>query len=236
MKTIGLIGGMSWESTVSYYQAINKGINEQLGGLHSAKLVLYSVDFAEIERHQHQGEWDKAATILINAASALEQAGADAVLICTNTMHKVAEKVEAAITIPLIHIADSTAHTLQQNHVTTVGLLGTRFTMEEDFYKQRLEDNFNINVLTPSKPHRDLIHNVIYEQLCKGVICEASREAYIEVIELLGAQGAQAVILGCTEIALLVNQSHTTMPLYDTTTIHANAAINFALQARVLVP
>lgn len=236
MKTIGLIGGMSWESTVSYYQAINKGVNEQLGGLHSAKLILYSVDFAEIERHQHLGQWDKAATILINAASAVEKAGADAVLICTNTMHKVAEQVETAISVPLIHIADSTAQVLQQNHVATVGLLGTRFTMEEDFYKQRLVDNFSINVLTPSKPNRELIHNVIYEQLCKGVICEASREAYIKIINSLGAQGAQAVILGCTEIALLVNQSHTDMPLYDTTTIHANAAVNFVLQPRVLAP
>lgn len=236
MKTIGLIGGMSWESTVSYYQAINKGVNKQLGGLHSAKLVLYSVDFAEIERYQHQGEWDKAATILINAASAIEKAGADAVLICTNTMHKVAKNVEASITIPLIHIADSTADVLTLNKATKVGLLGTRFTMEEDFYTQRLTANYGIEVVTPTAEEREVVHHVIYEQLCKGVICEASREAYIKIINSLGAQGAQAVILGCTEIALLVNQSHTDMPLYDTTTIHANAAVNFVLQPRVLAP
>lgn len=229
MKTIGLIGGMSWESTASYYQAINKGVNAQLGGLHSAKLLLYSVDFAEIERHQRHGEWDKAATVLINAAVAVQQSGADAVLICTNTMHKVAEQVEAAIAIPLIHIADSTADALTLNNVTKVGLLGTRFTMEEDFYTRRLTVNHGIEVVTPKADEREKIHHVIYEQLCKGVICEASREAYIKIIDSLGAQGAQAVILGCTEIALLVNQRHTAMPLYDTTTIHANAAVSFIL-------
>ncbi len=229
IKKLGLLGGMSWESTVSYYQAINRGINTRLGGLHSASLIISSVDFAHIERLQHKGEWDKTADILIREAKHLEAAGAKAVLICTNTMHKVAANIEQNITIPLIHIADATGRKLQRNKVKKVGLLGTRFTMEQTFYTSRLEDVFNIEVVTPNAQQRDIVHNIIYEELCKGVICIESRNAYIEIINALAAEGAEGIILGCTEIALLVQQHHTKVRLYDTTAIHAAAAVDFAL-------
>ncbi|WP_334059752.1 aspartate/glutamate racemase family protein [Alteromonas sp. S005] len=229
LKKLGLLGGMSWESTVSYYQAINRGVNAQLGGLHSAPMIISSVDFAYIEQLQHKGEWDKTADILIHEAKHLEAAGAKAILICTNTMHKVAAHIEQNITIPLIHIADATGRVLQQNRVKKVGLLGTRFTMEQTFYTSRLEEAFDIEVVIPNAQQRDTIHNIIYEQLCKGVICVDSREAYIEVINALAAEGAEGIILGCTEIALLVQQQHTKVRLYDTTAIHASAAVNFAL-------
>lgn len=230
MKTLGLIGGMSWESTVSYYQAINRGVNQRLGGLHSAKILLSSVDFAQIEHLQHKGDWALLGRLLSHEALNLENAGADAILICTNTMHKVAQNVESALSIPLVHIADATGYQLQRHQITKVGLLGTQFTMEQNFYIGRLEDKFGINVIVPDPPQRSLIHNIIYEQLCKGVICTESRKAYIDIINSLSKQGAQGVILGCTEIALLVQQTHTSVRLFDTTTIHAEAAVHFALE------
>ncbi|WP_290701943.1 aspartate/glutamate racemase family protein [Amphritea sp.] len=229
MKTIGLLGGMSWESTVSYYRAINSGIKDQLGGFHSSKLALYSVDFAEIETLQSQGDWQQAGVILAQAAQAVEAAGADFFLIGTNTMHKVAAQAEAAVSIPLLHIADATAAQLKADGVERVGLLGTRFTMEQDFYKGRLTDKHGIRVLVPDENAQDVVHRVIYEELCQGKISDSSRKAYVKIIEDLSAGGAQAVILGCTEIALLVSQSDTAIPLYDTTAIHATAAVKLAL-------
>ncbi|TKB02905.1 aspartate/glutamate racemase family protein [Alteromonas portus] len=229
MNKLGLLGGMSWESTVSYYQAINRGVNARLGGLHSAPLIISSVDFAHIEQLQHKGEWDKTADILIREAKHLESAGAKAILICTNTMHKVAAEIEQNISIPLIHIADATGRELQRNKVKKVGLLGTRFTMEQTFYTSRIEECFEIEVVTPNTQQQDIVHNIIYEQLCKGVICVESRNAYIEIINALAAEGAEGIILGCTEIALLVQQHHTKIRLYDTTAIHASAAVDFAL-------
>lgn len=229
MKTIGLIGGMSWESTASYYQALNQEIKTQLGGLHSAKIVLYSVDFAEIETQQHQGEWNKTADILGNAAKAVEAAGADFFLICTNTMHKVAPQVSQHVAIPLLHIADATAQQLKANGISKVGLLGTKFTMEQAFYKGRLQDNFNIEVIVPNEHDRHIIHQVIYDELCLGEIKEASRQHYLAIINKLFNEGAQAVILGCTEIALLVNQNDTDVPLFDTARIHAHKAVEYAL-------
>jgi len=229
MKTIGLLGGMSWESTTSYYQAINHGVKDALGGLHSAKICLYSVNFAEIEQLQHQGLWQETAEILTKAAQAVEAGGADFLLICTNTMHKVASQIEAAISIPLLHIADATAQNLQLNGVKRVGLLGTRFTMEQDFYKGRLTDNFGIEVIVPNSKQQQVVHDVIYNELCHGKILDDSREQYLKIIEDLYQQGAEAIILGCTEIALLVQQSHTEVPLYNTTEIHAEQAVKLAL-------
>lgn len=230
MKTIGLLGGMSWESTLSYYQALNEGVKAALGGLHSAKLCLYSVDFAEIERLQHAGDWDATAEILSQAARNVEAGGADFLLIGTNTMHKVAPQIAAAISIPLLHIADATAQRLVVDGIHHVGLLGTRFTMEQEFYKGRITEEFGIEVLVPDATQRDLVHEVIYTELCVGQVKETSRQGYLEIIASLHAQGAEAVILGCTEIALLVQQSHTSVPLYDTTAIHAEEAVKWALQ------
>ena len=229
MKTIGMLGGMSWESTLSYYKAVNEGIKAELGGLHSAKICLYSVDFAEIETLQHKGQWDETAMILAQAAQSVEAGGADCLLICTNTMHKVAPQIEDKINIPILHIADATAEQLVADGITKVGLLGTRFTMEQDFYKSRLVDKFDIEVLVPNDEDRRLIHRVIYDELCQGEINTESRERYIEVVERLSSQGTQAVILGCTEIALLINQHHTNVPLYDTTKIHAEYAVKWAI-------
>ncbi|WP_375749735.1 aspartate/glutamate racemase family protein [Vibrio sp. HN007] len=229
MKTIGLIGGMSWESTASYYSALNEGIKNQLGGLHSAKIALYSVDFAEIEEMQHKGEWDRTAHVLAGAAKAVEAGGADFFLICTNTMHKVAPQVQEAVNIPLLHIADATAKQLQSDGIKTVGLLGTKFTMEQDFYKSRLIEKFGIDVLIPNEEQRNVVHDVIYNKLCLGEIKESSRDKYLQIIADLHVQGAQAVILGCTEIALLVKPEHTEVPLYDTTAIHAQAAVEHAI-------
>ena len=231
MKTIGLLGGMSWESTTSYYQLINTGVNQALGGLHSAKIVMYSVDFHEIEQFQRQNQWAESAALLANAAKSVELAGADFVLLCTNTMHKVAAEIEQAISIPLLHIADATAECLVKQGISKVGLLGTRFTMEQDFYKGRLTERFGIEVIVPSAPERDLVHSVIYEELCLGHICESSRAQYIEIINTLHQAGAQAVILGCTEIGLLVSQKDVEVPLYDTTKIHATAAVVKAISA-----
>ncbi|UTW02302.1 aspartate/glutamate racemase family protein [Amphritea atlantica] len=229
MKTIGLLGGMSWESTISYYQAINTGIKDQLGGLHSAKIALFSVDFAEIEALQSQGDWQQAGAILAQAAQAVEAAGAGFFLIGTNTMHKVAEQIEAAVSIPLLHIADATAEQLKIDSIETVGLLGTRFTMEQDFYKGRLKDHHGIQVMVPDGSAQSVVHRIIYDELCQGIISDNSREQYLQIIDELSAQGAEAVILGCTEIALLVSQSDTSVPLYDTTSIHAAAAVKTAL-------
>jgi aspartate racemase len=232
MKTIGLLGGMSWESTVSYYRALNEGVKAALGGFHSAKLCLYSVDFAEIERLQHAGDWDATAEILSRAARSVEAAGADFLLIGTNTMHKIAPEIEASISIPLLHIADATAQRLAADGIRRVGLLGTRFTMEQDFYKGRIAEGFGIEVLVPDASQRDLVHEVIYHELCLGQVKETSRQRYLELIESLREQGAEAVILGCTEIALLVRQSDTAVPLYDTTAIHAEEAVKWALESQ----
>lgn len=229
MKVIGLIGGMSWESTVPYYRLINEGVKARLGGLHSAKIVLYSVDFAEIERLQHSGEWDEAGALLADAARALERAGADFVVLCTNTMHKVAPAIEAAVAIPLLHIADPTAAAIHQAGLSCVGLLGTRFTMEQDFYRARLTDRHGIDVVIPDDDDRALVHRVIYEELCLGRVEEASRLAYRDVIQRLVAQGAQGVILGCTEISMLVGVEDAAVPLFDTTGLHAAAAVQVAL-------
>ena len=230
MKTIGLLGGMSWESTQGYYRAINEGVKEALGGLHSAKLVLNSVDFAEIEACQQSGDWRKAGEILAQAAQGVEAAGADCLLICTNTMHKVAEDIDDAISIPLIHIADATGEALKQAGVKRVGLLGTAFTMEQDFYKGRLSEQHDLEVLIPKAEDRALIHRVIFQELCVGITTNASKAEYLRIIEALKEQGAEAVILGCTEIGMLVTQADTDTPLFDTTEIHADAAVTFALK------
>ena len=229
MKTIGLIGGMSWQSTSLYYSAINEGVKQSLGGLHSAKVCLYSVDFHEIEQLQHAGKWAQTAAILAQAAQAVEAGGADRFLICTNTMHKVATEVEAAVNIPLLHIADATAKQLLADRMTTVGLLGTAFTMQQDFYKGRLSQDFGIQVLVPSEAQQAMVHEVIYQELCLGIINPASKQNYLAVLQDLFNQGAQAVILGCTEITLLVQQTDTPIPLYDTTAIHAQSAVEAAL-------
>ncbi|KZZ12180.1 aspartate racemase [Oleiphilus sp. HI0130] len=231
MKTIGLLGGMSWESTQGYYKAINEGVKNHLGGLHSAKIAMVSVDFAEIEALQMQDNWQQAGEILASAAVSVEAAGADGLLICTNTMHKVADAVQSAINIPLLHIADATGEALVHANVKTVGLLGTAFTMEQDFYKGRLTQHFGLKVITPTTSDRADVHRIIYEELCLGNIQTRSRKTYLEVIERMAAQGAEAVILGCTEIGLLVEQADTDTPLFDTTAIHARKAVEFMLAA-----
>ncbi|EDL67100.1 aspartate/glutamate racemase family protein [Vibrio campbellii] len=232
MKTIGLIGGMSWESTAHYYQIINREVKARLGGLHSGKVCLYSVDFAEIETLQHQGRWDDTAIILAQAAKSVEAGGADFILICTNTMHKVADQIQQAVNVPLVHIADATAEKLVADGIKKVGLLGTRFTMEQDFYKQRLIDKFGVDVVVPRSDDQTIIHNVIYNELCKGEVRDDSRQHYLAIIEKLVEQGAEAVILGCTEIAMLVEPHHTDVKLYDTTEIHAKAAVEKALDSK----
>ncbi|MGO1298222.1 MAG: aspartate/glutamate racemase family protein [Vibrio sp.] len=229
MKTIGMLGGMSWESTASYYKALNEGVKESLGGLHSAKICMYSVDFDDIEKLQHQGNWSETANILSKAAVAVECGGADFLLICTNTMHKVAQEISSKISIPILHIADATAERLQSDKIKCVGLLGTQFTMEQDFYKSRLTDNYNIQVLVPDSEERKVVHDIIYSELCLGKIIDSSRNEYLKIINNLYAKGAEAIILGCTEIALLVQQQHTSVPLYDTTEIHAAEAVKFAI-------
>ena len=230
MKTIGMLGGMSWESTATYYREINEGIKQNLGGLHSAKICLYSVDFDEIEKLQHTDDWDTAAMVLADGARKIEAGGADFLIVCTNTMHRVASEIEQAISIPLLHIADATALKLKDDNITRVGLLGTRFTMEHNFYKSRITELFGIEVLVPESDERSLLHTVIYDELCLGKIENTSRQQCLEIISRLFARGAQAVILGCTEIALLISQDHTSIPLYDTTVIHANQAVSYALK------
>lgn len=229
MKVLGLLGGMSWESTIPYYRMINEQVKARLGGLHSAKIVLYSVDFQEIERLQHQGDWEGAGRLLASAAASLRAAGAEAIVICTNTMHKVAEAVEQASGLPLIHIADATALQVRQQNIPRVGLLGTRFTMEQDFYRGRLQDKFDIEVITPAEADREIVHRVIYEELCLGKICDASRDEYRRIIGNLEQQGAQGIIFGCTEISLLVGAQDAAVPVFDTTAIHALAAAEYAL-------
>ncbi len=229
MKTIGLIGGMSWESTQTYYRLINQKVREQLGGLHSAKIVLYSVDFSEIEALQHKGDWDGTAKILISAAQSIEAGGADLLLICTNTMHKIAPQIEQATTTPLLHIAEATAKVLIRDGITSVGLLGTRFTMEQAFYRERLEKQ-GIKVITPGDSERNAVHRIIYEELCQGIIDPVSKTAYLDIVDSLAARGAQAVILGCTEIGLLIQAADTRVALYDTTEIHADQAVELALK------
>lgn len=229
MKTIGLIGGMSWESTIPYYRQINERIKERLGGLHSAKIALYSVDFHEIERLQHAGDWEAAGRLLADAARSLKAAGADFLVLCTNTMHKVAPAIEAAVEIPLLHIADPTAEAIRAAGVATVGLLGTRFTMEQAFYKERLVEKFGLAVVTPDEADRQVVHRIIYEELCLGRIRDESREEYRRIIAALVEQGAEAVILGCTEISLLVGPADASVPLFDTTALHALHAADAAL-------
>ncbi|KMJ57141.1 aspartate racemase [Bacillus sp. LL01] len=229
MKVIGLIGGMSWESSVEYYRIINEEIKRRLGGLHSAKCLLYSVDFHEIERYQSEGAWDKAGEVLGNAARSLEMGGADFIVICTNTMHKVVNDIQSKITIPLLHIADATAAQVKEKELNSVGLLGTRYTMEEDFYKSRLERN-GIKVVVPNDKEREIINKVIYEELCLGRIHPKSRDYYKKVIQGLIESGAQGIILGCTEIGLLVKPEDSDVPLFDTAYIHAFEAVNMSLE------
>ena len=233
MKTIGLLGGMSWESTELYYRWINQETKRRLGGLHSAPIAMVSVDFQEIEELQHQGDWEAAGEILANKARQVESAGADILLICTNTMHKVAAKVEASIRIPLLHIADATAHRIAEVGMKTLGLLGTKFTMEQDFYKGRLEEH-GLSVLVPIEEDREIIHRIIYQELCLGQVRESSRMEYLRIIEQLSARGAEGVIEGCTEIVMLLKQEHTHIPLFDTTEIHAQEAVVEALKCQSL--
>ena len=227
MKTLGLIGGMSWESTVPYYRLINEGIKAHLGGLHSAKLVLYSVDFAEVEQLQSAGCWQEAGEMLAQAAESLQAAGAQGLVLCTNTMHKVADAIESAVDLPLIHIADATAQAVQMASLQRVGLLGTRFTMEQDFYKVRLQKAWGLDVLVPEPSDRNDVHRIIYEELCLGQVNDDSRDAYRRVMDRLIAQGAQGIILACTEIGLLVDANDSAVPLFDTTALHAQAAVEW---------
>lgn len=229
MKTIGLIGGMSWESTLPYYRIINETVRERLGGLHSAKIVLASLDFHEIEQFQRSGDWDAAAGFLAGAGRTLETAGAEGIVLCTNTMHKLADALAAALRVPLLHIVDPTAAAITQNGQRTVGLLGTRFTMEEDFYKDRLQQRHGIAVVVPDAADRELVHRVIYDELCQGRVLDDSRAAYREVITRLVGRGAQGIVLGCTEIAMLVGADVSTVPLFDTAAIHARSAAEWAL-------
>jgi aspartate racemase len=230
MKTIGLLGGMSWESSLEYYRLINETVKARLGGLHSAQCLLWSFDFAEIEALQMAGDWEGASQRMVDAALSLERGGAQGLVICTNTMHKLAPQVQAAIKIPIIHIADATAELICADGLHTIGLLGTRFTMEQDFYKGRLIDKFGLKVITPSAADQTIIHDIIYDQLCLGDVRDDSREEYLRIMNDLVAQGSQGVILGCTEITLLIKPEHTTIPLYDTTQLHALAAVDWALQ------
>ena len=230
MKTIGLIGGMSWESSIEYYRIINETAKEKLGGLHSAKSLMVTVDFAEIEKLQHEDRWDEAAQILVQCAQDLERGGADLIVLCTNTMHKLADQITANVSIPFLHIADATAEKIRAAGLKRIGLLGTRFTMEHDFYKGRLVQNFGLEVLIPEQTDRDIVHRVIYDELVQGKIVETSREEYKRIIEWLIEQGVEGIILGCTEIELLVKQNDSRVPLFPTTLIHAVAAVEKALQ------
>ncbi|PFZ72813.1 aspartate/glutamate racemase family protein [Bacillus toyonensis] len=232
MKTIGLIGGMSWESTSEYYRILNEEIKSRLGGLHSAKCLINSVDFEEIERFQSNGDWDGAGEVLGNAAYSLQKGGADFIIICTNTMHKVVEKIKENINIPVLHIADTTAKEIKRKGIQTIGLLGTKYTMEQDFYKSRIEEN-NIKVIVPVEKNREKLNEIIYTELCLGKITSQSREYYKRVIEELVQKGAQGIILGCTEIGLLIKQEDVSVPIFDTTFIHAMEAVNVALENRL---
>ncbi|MFO8035092.1 MAG: aspartate/glutamate racemase family protein [Anaerolineales bacterium] len=230
MKTMGLIGGISWESSIKYYRITNQLVRERLGGHHSAKSIMYSFDFAEIEALQREGDWTEATRKMINAAIWLQKANADFVVICANTMHRMAEEVEAAIAIPLLHIADATARTVKEEGITKVGLLGTRFVMEEDFYRQRLEEKYGLQVLVPDAKSRETVDRVIYDELVKGKILPPSQQAYLEIISGLINEGAEGIILGCTEIGMLVKQREVDVPTFDTTVIHASAAVDYAME------
>jgi aspartate racemase len=229
MKTIGILGGMSWQSTELYYRWINQGIQEKLGGLHSARIAMVSVDFQEIEELQHSGRWEDAGKILARAARQIEAAGADFLLIATNTMHKVVPQIESEINIPILHIADATARNIIARNMKTVGLLGTNFTMEEDFYKGRLTEKHGLEIIVPSKADREIIDRIIYEELCLGKIKAESRQTYLQIMKQMRKEGAEGIIEGCTEIAMLVRQEHTDIPLFDTTAIHAQEAVNMAV-------
>ena len=229
MKTIGLLGGMSWESSAEYYRMINEQVRERLGGTHSARSIMLSVDFAEIEALQHQGRWDELVENMCTAARQLEQGGAQCIVICTNTMHRMAEQVQNSITIPLLHIADATAKQICSQKLQKVGLLGTEFTMKQDFYKGRLTEKFGLEVLIPDDKDCQTVHKIIYEELVSGIIREESRQQYRQIIRRLADKGAQAIILGCTEIMLLVSQDDSPVPVFDTTAIHATAAVDWAL-------
>ncbi|MFD1382134.1 aspartate/glutamate racemase family protein [Rhodanobacter aciditrophus] len=229
MKKVGILGGMSWESTSLYYTLINQGVRERLGGLHSAKLLLSSVNFADIAAMQKSGDWEQAGSLLLAEAKGLEAAGAEAILIATNTMHKVLPDIEPHISVPFIHIADATGRVVQQAGHTKVGFIGTQFSMEEDFYIKRLQENYGLDVVIPEQEDRALIHRVIFEELCQGHVKDSSRQQFLNILEKMRSQGAQCIIEGCTEITLLVQPQHTDIPLFDTTKIHAEAAVTFAL-------
>ena len=229
MRTIGLIGGMSWESTIPYYRMINQTIKDHLGGLHSAKIILYSVDLQPIVELQHTGDWLEAGRQLTEIALSLQNAGAESIVLCTNTMHKIAPAIESAVNIPLLHVVDVTAEAIKKSNFRTVGLLGTRFTMEQDFYQKRFQERHDINILTPNEIDREKIHQVIYQELCLGKILDASRRDYCRILQRLIDSGAEAIILGCTEISLLVNQEDCSIPLFDTTALHAKFAAEWAL-------
>jgi len=229
MKTLGLIGGMSWESTVTYYQHMNRMVRRQLGGLHSAQLLLWSFDFQEIEKDQASGDWEAASGKMRDAAKRLKAAGAEAIVICTNTMHKMADQVEAASGLPLIHIADTTAKAIKQKGLSKVGLLATRYTMEEDFYRGRLIEKHGLEVVIPNEENRAIVHDIIYDELCQGIIKDSSKEDYKIVIQSLINQGAEGIVLGCTEIGMLIKQQDVAAPVFDTTLIHAQEAIAFSL-------
>ena len=230
MKTIGLLGGMSWESSQEYYRIINEEVRKRLGGLHSAQSLMFSFDFAEIEALQHEGRWDEATKRMVQAAQQLQKGGADFVLICTNTMHKMADDVATAISIPLIHIADPTAETIKAKGLTKIGLLGTRYTMEQEFYKGRMVSKHDLDILVPNRADRQTVHDIIYDELCLGKVRKTSKQKYLEIIARLEKQGAEAVILGCTEITLLVKPNDTHLQIFDTTRIHAETAVTLALQ------
>lgn len=229
MKSIGLIGGLSWESSIEYYRIINQETQSRLGGLHSARCLMYSFDFDEIETLQAAGDWNAATQRMIEAASSLQRGGADGIVICSNTMHRMAEDVCAAVDLPLLHIADATANVIRAAGLRTVGLLGTRFTMEQDFYRGRLVNRFGLDVIIPSAEGREIVHRIIYEELVRGIINDSARAQYQSLIDDLRADGAEAIILGCTEIGLLIQSQHSPVPLFDTTMLHALAAVNWAL-------
>jgi aspartate racemase len=229
VKTIGLIGGMSWESSLLYYQTINQRVKEKLGKHHSAKSLMYSVDFQEIKTLQDQGKWDEATKIMIDSAQKLELGGAEFIVICANTMHKMAKEVEESVSIPLLHIADATANEIVKDGFKKVALLGTIYTMEQPFYKGRLAEKFGLDVIIPNESERKILHDIIYQELCLGIINEESRQSYLKIITRLSEQGAEAIILGCTEITLLISQDNCSIPLYDTARLHAECAVDFAL-------
>jgi len=229
MKKIGLIGGMSWESSVVYYELINRKVSEVLGGFHSSKCIMESVDFAEIEKLQHEDDWDSLNLLMADAAKTLEAAGADIIILCTNTMHLCSEKIIESISIPFLHIAEATGNQIKKQKLDKIALLGTKFTMERDFYKGKLQDDFGIDILIPDKEDRDLVHNIIYNELVHGQLRLSSKEVYKRIIKDLEIRGAEGVILGCTEIPLLIKQTDVDIPVFDTTKIHAESAVEFAL-------